>query len=428
MEFTAFGHYRVDVRIGEGGMGEVFRAFDTRLNRPVADQGDAPRRRWRTSSIERFLREARAASALNHPNIVIIHEVGETTRRGALHRPGVHRRADAADMLAPGEPPIPLATVVDIGSQVARALAAAHAAGLMHRDVKPENIMLRPDGFVKVLDFGLARATDASASSSDGQTTHLATAPGRADRHAVPTWRRNRPAAGSIGPAVDVFALGVVLYEMAAGRRPFNGATPFAVMASIISDQPVPLVARESGGPAALDDLRAADAGEGPRAPADGARGRAPALGLERRDRCWASWCPAAAAAAGDRRPRGRARPAAARVRRVKGGRGLIVGVSGEPGIGKTSLVEDFLAELAGRGERPTVARGRCSERLAGAEAYLPVLEAARQPAHRTDGPSLSSVIKTVAPTWYVQVATDRPRRRRSAELRERAPVGRRSG
>ena len=171
-------------------------------------------------------------------------------------------------MLAPGEPAIPLAMLVDVGSQIARALAAAHAAGMMHRDVKPENIMLRADGYVKVLDFGLARMTG-SAQSSDRETTHLMTAPGVLI--GTPGYIAPEQAKGEeTGPPIDVFALGVVLYEMATGRRPFSGATPFAVIANIISEQPPRRVASEPGDPARPRRSADADAREGPGGPADG--------------------------------------------------------------------------------------------------------------------------------------------------------------
>ena len=147
------GHYRLDALIGRGGMGEVYRG-------PIRASIVRSRSRClaavaagRTGSVERFLREARAASALNHPNIVTIYEAGPHRRR-PLHRPGAGRRADAARASADR----PRARhVVDVARQIARALAAAHAAGIVHRDIKPENVMVRADGYVKVLDFGLAR-------------------------------------------------------------------------------------------------------------------------------------------------------------------------------------------------------------------------------------------------------------------------------
>ena len=170
---TSFGHYRVDVRIGSGGMGEVFRAFDTRLNRPVAVKLMRDAHTEQAAIVQRFLREARAASALNHPNIVTIHEVGETPS-GELFI--VQELIDGRTLRALIEERQTLATTVDIGRQVARALGAAHAAGIVHRDVKPENIMVRADGYVKVLDFGLARVVDYQAARAidHGQSEHRA--------------------------------------------------------------------------------------------------------------------------------------------------------------------------------------------------------------------------------------------------------------
>ena len=420
MDPTAFGHYRIDARIGEGGMGEVFRAFDTRLSRPVAikvmrkatDDG---------VSIARFLREARAASALNHPNIVVIHEAGETGEGEHFIVQELIEGRTLRSMLAPGEPPVSLATVVEVGSQTARALAAAHAAGLIHRDVKPENIMLRPDGFVKVLDFGLARTT--GTSDPEAHTTRLATGPGV--MVGTPAYMAPEQATGeAIGPAIDVFALGVVLYELVAGRRPFVGATSLAVIAAIVSEQPPRPSQLNPAVPRVLDDLLLQMLEKDP--------GRRPTAGEVERQLAVSSgisllgdFMPAPAGA-----PRvtvGREGQRAQLLRgyaRVKAGRGLMVGVCGEPGIGKTSLVEDFLAELPRRSEHPTIARGRCSESLAGSEAFLPVLEVLDGLMHRSDGPSFNSLIKTLAPTWYMQVATDSTDTTSLGEMRERAPVG----
>ena len=166
------GNYRIEARVGAGGMGDIYRAHDTKLDRPVALKwlprgvaGDAER-------LRRFHAEARAASSLNHPHILVVHDFGDDGGRpyivtefveGETLRAGLHRGS------------ISMGQAVEIAAQVAGALAAAHERGIVHRDIKPENIMVRPDGHVKVVDFGLAKV---SASGIDGMTVAPSTAPG----------------------------------------------------------------------------------------------------------------------------------------------------------------------------------------------------------------------------------------------------------
>ena len=410
---TSIGHYRVDGRIGSGGMGEVYRGFDTRLNRPVALKllrtGDSDQ----SDIVQRFLREARAASALNHPNIVTIHEVGETAG-GELFI--VQELVDGQTLRSLIEIAQSQAKTVDIGRQVARALAAAHAAGIVHRDVKPENIMVRGDGYVKVLDFGLARVIDHQASE---RSTALRqdTAPGTVLGTAAymsPEQARGTQA----GPAADIFALGVVLYEMAAGRRPFVAPSSIGVLAAILSEQPVPLVRLNPATPASFDALvHRMLAKEPERRPS--AREVDEELASFNASETLTE--PARTSAVAPRKTVGRESERADLRRayaRVRDGQSIILGVSGEAGIGKTSLIEDFFVELTSRPERPTIARGRCSERLAGAEAYLPILEALDNLLHRAGGESLQTLMKTVAPTWYLQVATRSIEESSMADLR----------
>ncbi len=410
---TSIGHYRVDGRIGSGGMGEVYRGFDTRLNRPVALKllrtGDSDQ----SDIVQRFLREARAASALNHPNIVTIHEVGETAG-GELFI--VQELIDGKTLRTLIETAQSQATTVDIGRQVARALAAAHAAGIVHRDVKPENIMVRSDGYVKVLDFGLARVIDHQASERS-TVLRQDTAPGTVLGTAAymsPEQARGTQA----GPAADIFALGVVLYEMAAGRRPFVAPSSIGVLAAILSEQPVPLVRLNPATPASFDALVHRMLAKEPE--------RRPSA--REVDEELASFSagetltePARTSAVAPRKTVGREVERAELRRayaRVRDGQSIILGVSGEAGIGKTSLIEDFFVELTSRPERPIIARGRCSERLAGAEAYLPILEALDNLLHRAGGESLQTLMKTVAPTWYLQVATRSIEESSMADLR----------
>jgi tetratricopeptide (TPR) repeat protein len=410
---TSFGHYRVDGRIGSGGMGEVYRGFDTRLNRPVALKLLRTGASEQSDIVQRFLREARAASALNHPNIVTIHEVGETAG-GELFI--VQELIDGRTLRAIIESAQTLTTTVDIGRQVARALAAAHAAGIVHRDVKPENIMVRADGYVKVLDFGLARVIDHQAAERSTvlrQDTEPGTVLGTA-AYMAPEQARGTQA----GPAADIFALGVVLYEMAAGRRPFVAPSSVGVLAAILTEQPVPLVRLNPAVPAAFDALvHRMLAKEAERRPS--ARDVDEALASLNGGETLAD--PARTLAVVARKTVGR-EAERADLRRayagVRDGQSLIIGVSGEAGIGKSSLIEDFLVEMAARPERPIVARGRCSERLAGAEAYLPILEALDSLLHRAGGESLQTLMKTVAPTWYLQVATRSIEESSMADLR----------
>ncbi|MEP7306124.1 MAG: protein kinase [Acidobacteriota bacterium] len=396
---TTFGHYRLDEQIGRGGMGEVFRAFDTRLNRPVAVKVMRDAHGGQGVAVQRFLREARAASALNHPNIVTIHEVGETPSGDRFI---VQELIEGRTLRAFIGGAMPIATVLDIGCQAARALAAAHAAGVVHRDVKPENIMVRADGYVKVLDFGLARVVEIDPTEHD-TTSFIATKPGTVigtTSYLSPEQARGEAA----GPPADIFALGIVLYEMASGRRPFNAPTTVGVAAAIVSEQPVGLSRVNPGVPYPLDVLvhRMLSKEPGHRPTAREVDESLTALQNP------GSLAVLSPAPAGDRPTVGRAAERAELQQvyaRLKNGRSLILAVSGEPGIGKTSLVEDFLEEIARRPDRPIVARGRCSERLAGAEAYLPILEALDFLLYRTTGETVNNVMRTIAPTWYIQVA-----------------------
>lgn len=410
---TTLGHYRLEACIGAGGMGEVYRALDTRLNRPVAVKLLHAARREHAPAVQRFLREARAASALNHPNIVTIHEVGETETGEHFI---VQELIEGSTLRALVETPQPFDATMDIGAQVARALAAAHAAGIVHRDVKPENIMLRADGYVKVLDFGLARVIDIDGAEKSTRAD-LDTEPGTllgTTAYMSPEQAR----AMSIGPPSDIFSLGVVLYEMAAGRRPFVGPTNLGVLAAIITEQPVPLQRLNPAIPPRFDALVGRMLAKEPEHRPSARQVEEELVALQRRDVPVNVVSPAAAAirkTVGREKERAELRRAYARVR---DGQSLLLAVSGEAGLGKTSLIEDFLTELRTRPERPIVARGRCSERLAGAEALLPILEALDSLLHRS-GESVQGLMKAVAPTWYLQVAAPSADESSMARLRD---------
>ena len=232
------GHYQVRNLIGSGGMGEVFLALDTSLRRKVALKLLRSEFTRNEDRLRRFELEARAASALNHPNILTIHEIGQV---GSLHFMATEyvegetlRQRTARARLTLGE-------ALDIGVQVASALAAAHQAGIIHRDIKPDNIMVRTDGYVKVLDFGLAKLTEATTVDTSAPTRHkVETEPGVV----MGTYSYMSPeqARGlAVDARTDIWSLGVVIYEMVTGRAPFEGETSSDVIVSILDREPPPM-------------------------------------------------------------------------------------------------------------------------------------------------------------------------------------------
>ncbi len=242
----SIGHYRVESLIGVGGMGEVYLARDERLGREVALKFLPEQLTADKIQLSRFKSEARVASALNHPNILTVYEIGVEGNRHFIATEfikGVTLRAS----LAHGR--MNVHDALDIAVQVASALSAAHEAGVVHRDIKPENIMLRPDGYVKVLDFGIAKLTEqqpASDQHDPAKTMLLQTHPGLVmgtARYASPEQTRGQ----STDARSDIWNLGVVLYEMVGGIPPFQGETPSDCIASILTTEPPPLSSMAPG-------------------------------------------------------------------------------------------------------------------------------------------------------------------------------------
>jgi eukaryotic-like serine/threonine-protein kinase len=246
-------HYRVIEKLGDGGMGSVWKARDTRLDRYVAlkvlhaaRMSDAERKR-------RFVQEARSASALNHPNIITIHDID---------------RADGADFIAmefvPGKAlgqsisrkGLPLKQAIDYAIQVADALAAAHAAGIVHRDLKPANVMVNESGSVKVLDFGLAKLTEKAVAENAGTVTFEPAGTDEGMILGTVSYMSPEQAEGKkVDARSDIFSFGAVLYEMITGRRAFSGDSMVSILSAVLRDDPKPAQEIVKGLPRDLDRI-----------------------------------------------------------------------------------------------------------------------------------------------------------------------------
>ncbi|MFN0120565.1 MAG: protein kinase domain-containing protein [Blastocatellia bacterium] len=254
------GPYKVLSPLGAGGMGEVFLAIDTRLGRRVALKLLPARFTSEADRLRRFEQEARAASSLNHPNIVTVHEIGDTgagpDARRFLVTEFIEGETLRQRLVREQGHYLPVETALDIAAQVTQALAAAHEAGIIHRDIKPENVMLRRDGYVKVLDFGLAKLLEPRNHTPDPLATALSslTDPGMVmgtARYMSPEQARGV----DVDARTDLWSLGVVLYEMIAGHAPFAGETASDIIAQILTADPAPLRAPGAEIPADLERL-----------------------------------------------------------------------------------------------------------------------------------------------------------------------------
>jgi len=231
MTGTTLGHYRLESLLGRGGMGLVYRATDTRLGRTVALKIVRPELASSPDARKRLWREAKAASALKHPNIVTVYDAGNDGGRDFLAMEFVEGETLAGRM-AGG--PMPFRDAVNCALQVAAALEAAHAAGILHRDLKPQNVIIEHSGVAKVVDFGLAKLDErAAAGQSQALETHAGAVIGTA-AYMSPEQAEGRPA----DARSDIFSLGALLYEMLSGRRAFPGASPASTLAAVLRDDP----------------------------------------------------------------------------------------------------------------------------------------------------------------------------------------------
>jgi len=251
---TKLGRYEIRSQIGAGGMGEVYLAQDTKLGRKVALKILLPELAEDKDRMSRFVREAKSASALNHPNIITIHEIGEIDGTHFIATEYIEGETLQTRLRAES---LSLKSTLEIARQVASALDAAHRAGIVHRDIKPDNVMVRHDGIVKVLDFGLVKlsATDSSEVDREGETklqvkTRVGLIMGTV-AYMSPEQARGQ----ETDARTDIWSLGCVLYEMLTGQQPFQGETMTDVLANIIYREPASILLHRTDTPAELERI-----------------------------------------------------------------------------------------------------------------------------------------------------------------------------
>jgi tetratricopeptide (TPR) repeat protein len=400
-------HYRIVGKLGEGGMGEVYKAEDLKLGRPVALKLlHAPIAQDHTAR-RRLIREARSASALNHPNIVTIHAIEEHEGADFIVMEFVAGET-LKDRLQRG--PLEVRELCDIGGQIADALAAAHGIGVIHRDMKPANIVITPDGRARVLDFGLAKPFHLTGSGpgttakTDSDLTDSGIVVGTV-AYMSPEQTRGEP----LDPRSDVFSLGTVLYEASTGSPPFSGTSVVTLMDEIANTTPVSPSMIRRDLPPELDLIlcRALEKDREERYAsvselADALRAVDSTMVVLSSGPTDRAVVPFAETLFVGREPE---------LRTLKqlllesiAGFGKLVFVTGEAGIGKTALVEEFLRSARRTHSDVAVCRGRCLEQYGKAEAYLPFLDALENLGGGPAGRRLIETLRSRAPTWCLQL------------------------
>jgi serine/threonine protein kinase len=249
---SRLAHYDVLSEISRGGMGIVYRARDTRLNRDVALKvlpadlvSDPDRKR-------RFVQEAQAAAALNHPNIATVYEIGESNGVSFITMELIDGRK-MADVL--DGKPLAVRRVLELGSEIAEGLAQAHEKGVVHRDMKPANVMLTDDGHAKIIDFGLAKLVEPQTASPNAATIADGTTPGVV-LGTVSYMSPEQARGDAVDPRTDIFSLGVMLFEMATGRTPFRAKTSIETLNAILTAPAPPVGQTTHGDSAAVTELQ----------------------------------------------------------------------------------------------------------------------------------------------------------------------------
>src|SRR5262247_898264 len=240
------GHYRIVSCLGKGGMGEVYRARDTKLDRTMALKILPADLSTDAERMRRFIREAKAASALNHPNVAHIYEIGEAEGLSFIAMEYVEGQTLAARI---NGHPLKVSEAVEIGSQIADALDEAHRKGITHRDIKPANVMLNERGQVKVLDFGLAKIAPPTGQAVASDISTMAKTASGVVMGTVPYMSPEQALGREVDHRSDLFSLGIALYETATGRMPFVGANPSEILDRILHSQPEAIARFNYGAP-----------------------------------------------------------------------------------------------------------------------------------------------------------------------------------
>lgn len=404
-------HYRIVNKIGHGGMGEVYKALDTKLGRHVAIKLLPEEAIADLIAKRRLLVEAQAASALNHPNIVTIHSIEESEGLDFIVMEFVEGETLKSTIDTNGALPLP--ALLDLGIQIADALEAAHEIGIIHRDIKSSNILITPKGNAKVLDFGLAKLVRQVRDEVDNEAPTLADITYSGAVVGTAHFMSPEQTRGEVlDGRTDVFSLGCVLYEAATRSLPFPGPSVLSIMHAIAtSDPPAPsrvrpelsvefdliieralakdrnrryATAAEMG--QALNALRAGASGGWATSPViyDSDLLAAPSSSLVGREP--------------------EMRKLDGFLRQAIDGSGRVVFITGEPGIGKTALSDEFLRRA--RREYPAllISRGRCVEQYGTGEAYLPFLDAVGGLLQGPGREHIAASMRTYAPTWCTQL------------------------
>jgi serine/threonine protein kinase/tetratricopeptide (TPR) repeat protein len=421
-------HYKIIEEIGSGGMGIVYKAEDTKLKRSVALKF-LPQDLTRDKNIrERFIHEAQSASALDHPNICTIHEINKTEDNQMFIAMGYYEGKTVKEKITEGS--LSIDEAINIGFQVSKGLEKAHEKGIVHRDIKPANVMITHDGLVKILDFGLAKLAGQTRITKTGSTVGT-----------ISYMSPEQTKGEDIDHRTDIWSLGIVLYEMLSGQIPFKGEYEQAVVYSIVNEEQDFLTTLNKNIPEELDQIVNMALEKNPderyqqvvemyadleavkkkmqsktkekisiiakkKVSKDSSKVNLKEV-LSKLTKQSSSITPSFSEFYSLRNTVGRKEELAKFHTGFKSalqGRGQFLCVAGEAGIGKTTLVEKFLTEIVESPHPFFFAKGKSSERLAGSEGYVPILEALENLLQCEVGETIQQVLKLIAPTWYVEV------------------------